>query len=126
MRNFIIESVKNYSNIYFDEDIEIIDSLDLSDSKCAKISLIAEKKFNIIIRITNNSLNKASIKLFGITNEEIANDFLKELANIIAGNIQNKIPSYQLSLPQLYEDCDASNVIYFKNSILEIAVSLKN
>ncbi|WOE69406.1 chemotaxis protein CheX [Hydrogenimonas thermophila] len=126
MKDIIILSVKEYSDIYFSEDIEIVEKIEFEKCKCVKILLSGAKNFFLVLRVSDESLTKMSKKLFGIVNEDMKIDLIKEMLNIIAGNIQTKLnKGYELSLPVLCDKCKVKNGLFFKNSILEIAVSIQ-
>lgn len=126
MKNTIISSVKSYSDAYFSEDINVVTKIDFDNCKCVKISLIGKKKFLVILRTTDDSLNKASEKLFGMVNEDMKIDLLKEMINTIVGKVQTILDKgYELSIPTLCNKCKIKNALYFKNSILEISISIQ-
>jgi hypothetical protein len=126
MRDIIVASVKNYSEIYFSEDVDIVEKVEFESCKCAKILLIGRIDFNIILRVSDDSLAVMSEKIFGVTNEEMKEDLTKEILNIIAGDIQKRLNrDYELTLPKLCDDCKVKNGLYFKNSVFEMAISIQ-
>jgi len=128
MRDIIITSVKNYSDVYFSENLEVTDKFEIDECRCSKIVVSGVYNFEVLLYISDKSLIKICEILFGMCSEELKLDLLKEIVNIISGNIQTSLnKNLTISTPQICDNCDnrMRNAIYFKNSILEMAISLK-
>jgi CheY-specific phosphatase CheX len=126
MRDIIIKSVQNYSDVYFSEKIDTVDKFLITNCKCSKIKIEGSFNFEIVLYISEHSLEKVCNILFGVCNEELKTDLLKEIVNIISGNIQTNLnKDLTISTPIICGGCDEGNGIYFKNSILEMAITLK-
>lgn len=129
IKNFIISSIKKYSDTYFSEDINLIDNIVFDKYKCINIFLEGDDRIEIVLKVSDKSLNKISENLFGniMEDENIRSDLAKEMLNIIAGNILlNVNKEYRLSLPELCnKDYHNTNELFFKNSILEISIFFK-
>lgn len=126
MRDIIIESVKNYSKIYLSKEIEVVNKFDISHFKCAKVKIFGDMNFDVVLYIDEESLNNICNELFGFFDENLRTDLLKEIVNIIAGNIQTKLEkNLEISTPIVCDNCEIGEGIYFKNDKLKIVVSLK-
>jgi len=126
MRDIIIKSVKNYSEVYFSENLEVVEKFEINEYKCSKIVVSGVYTFEIVLYISDKSLSKICEILFGMCSEELKVDLLKEIVNIIAGNVQTNFNSgLSISTPKVCNFGIIGNAIYFKNSILEMAISLK-
>ena len=125
MKNIIIETVKNYSESYLSKGIEIVDKFDISDFKCAKIEIVGEINFEVLLFIDETSLNNICNELFGFYNSNLKEDLLKEIVNIIGGGIQTKLNrNLELSTPVLCSNYKIKKGLNFKNEKLQMAVSI--
>lgn len=126
MKNLIIKSSQNYSDVYFSEDLKVVNKYEIKNSRCSKIIITGEVSFEVLLYISDDSLIKICDNLFGIISKELKDDLLKEIVNIIAGNIQTNLnKNLTLSTPKLCESKNIINAIYFENSILNMAISIK-
>jgi CheY-specific phosphatase CheX len=128
MRDIIIKSVKNYSDVYFSEKLDVVDKFVINDCQCSKIIISGVYTFEVLLYISDKSLIKICEILFGMCSEDLKIDLLKEIVNIIAGNVQTNLnKDLTISTPEVCNVCEIgiSNGIYFKNDILKMAISLK-
>jgi len=125
MRDIIIESVKNYSKIYLSKEVEVVNKFDISQFQCAKVKIFGDINFNVVLYIDEESLNNICNELFRFFDENLRIDLLKEIVNIITGNIQTKLEkNLEISTPIVCDNCKIGKGIYFKNDKLKIAISL--